>query len=594
MHKEFCMRLTAILILMLAMAARGDESFPKIGWKDGPDPIAAPEAIAGGSLTLAGIQTKSLNGYLDSYKTTQDLFGLMYETLLGLDPLTSEFVPGLARRWTLGEDKRTFTFDLDPAARWSDGQPVVAADVRWTFDAIMNPTNETGPNKMALEVFAPPEIIDAHTVRFVAREAHWRNLLAVGGFAILPRHVFANQDFNKINFAFPVVSGPYRLDGFKENVEIRLERRTDWWARSRPSTTGTYNFQTLVTRFFSEQENAFEAMRKGDIDIHAVYTARIWANETRGDRFDRRWIVKQRVRNHNPVGFQGFAMNLRRPPFDDLRVRQALAYLLDRETMNRTLMYNAYFLHTSYFESLYDSAHPCTNRTYAFNPEEAGRLLQAAGWIANPKSGLRERNGRTLGFTFLTRDGSSDKFLALYAADLRKAGIELKIERKDPATWMRDMDAFNFDMTWAAYSAGRFPDPEYQWHSREADRPAGNNVTGFKDARVDALIERQRTEFDPGRRAALCREIDALLTASVPYVLLWNIDNTRLLYWDKFGVPPTVLSKFGDESAVVAYWWNDPDATAELKAAMAAGSNLPARPESVDFDKVFKGGVANK
>lgn len=582
------MRLTAILILMLAMAARGDESFPKIGWKDGPDPIAAPEAIAGGSLTLAGIQTKSLNGYLDSYKTTQDLFGLMYETLLGLDPLTSEFVPGLARRWTLGDDKRTFTFELDPAARWSDGQPVVAADVRWTFDAIMNPTNETGPNKMALEVFAPPEIIDAHTVRFVAREAHWRNLLAVGGFAILPRHVFATQDFNKINFAFPVVSGPYRLDGFKENVEIRLERRTDWWARSRPSTTGTYNFQTLVTRFFSEQENAFEAMRKGDIDIHAVYTARIWANETRGDRFDRRWIVKQRVRNHNPVGFQGFAMNLRRPPFDDLRVRQALAYLLDRETMNRTLMYSAYFLHTSYFESLYDTAHPCTNRTFAFNPEEAGRLLQAAGWIANPKSGLRERNGRALGFSFLTRDGSSDKFLALYAADLRKAGIELKIERKDPATWMRDMDAFNFDMTWAAYSASRFPDPEYQWHSREADRPAGNNVTGFKDARVDALIERQRTEFDPGRRAALCREIDALLTASVPYVLLWNIDNTRLLYWDKFGVPPTVLSKFGDESAVVAYWWNDPDAAAELKAAMADGSALPARPERVDFDKVFK------
>lgn len=582
------MRLTAIMIVLLTVVAHADENFPKTGWRDLPDPIAAPEAVTGGTLTLAGIQPKSLNGYLDSYKSTQDIFGLMYETLLGMDPLTSEFVPGLARRWSISDDKRTFTFELDPAARWSDGRPVVAADVRWTFDAIMNPTNETGPNKVALEVFAPPEIIDAHTVRFTAREVHWRNLLAAGGFAILPNHVFANQDFNKINFTFPVVSGPYRLANFKENIEIRLERRPDWWARSRPSATGTYNFQTLITRIFAEQENAFEALRKGDIDIHAVYTARIWANETHGERFDRHWIVKQRVHNHNPIGFQGFAMNLRRPPFDDLRVRQALAHLLDRETMNRTLMYNAYFLHTSYFEGSYDRTHACTNQTFSFNPEEAGRLLQAAGWITNPKTGLRERNERPLAFTFLTRDSSADKFLALYSADLRKAGINLKIERKDPATWMRDMDAFNFDMTWAAYGASRFPDPEYQWHSREADRPAGNNVTGFKNIRVDALIERQRAEFDPGQRAVLYREIDAILTTHVPYVLLWNIDNTRLLYWDKFGTPPTVLPKFGDESAIMSYWWSDPDATAELKAAMTSGSPLPARAEVVDFDTLFQ------
>jgi len=588
------MRLIILLLICLIGAGRAEEVFPRAGWQDRADPIASSEAVPGGVLTLSGIQSKSLNAYLDSYKTTQDIFGLMYESLLGLDPITSEFVPGLARRCVLSDDKRTFTFELDPAARWSDGRPVTAADVRWTFDAIMNPAHETGPNKVALEVFAPPEIVDAQTVRFKAREVHWRNLLAAGGFAVMPGHLFSNQDFNKINFSFPVVSGPYRLDSFRENAEVRMERRPDWWARTRPSTAGTFNFQTLVHRFFSEQDNAFESMRKGDIDIHVVYTARIWANETRGERFDRRWIVKQRVRNHNPIGFQGFAMNLRRPPFDDARVRQALAHLLDRETMNRTLMYNAYFMHKSYYEGLYDTAHPCTNRVFAFDPEEAGRLLQAAGWAMNPKTGLRERDGRALAVNFLTRDGSSDKFLALYAADLRKAGVALKIDRKDAAAWMRDMDAFNFDMTWAAYGASRFPDPEYQWHSREADRPAGNNVTGFKDARVDALIERQRGEFDPGRRAELLREIDAILTASVPYVLLWNIDNTRLLYWDKFGMPPTVLSKFGDESAIVAYWWNDPDAAAELKAAMAAGETLPARPEDVDFDKVFKGGAAGK
>lgn len=585
---RFLMRLIFVSFVFAAIVAAKAENFPHPDWKDKPDPIASPEATPGGTLTMSGIQSKSFNAYLDNYSSTAEIFGLMYETLLGLDTITSEFVPGLALGWTISDDKLTFTFSIDPAARWSDGRPITAGDVRWTFDAIMNPANDTGPHKVALETFAPPEVVDEHTIRFTAREVHWRNLLAVGGFSIMPSHVFATQDFNRINFEFPVVSGPYRIATFKENVELRMERRNDWWAWRRRSTAGTFNFQTLSYRFFAEQDNAFEAMRRGDVDIHAVYTARLWATETRGDRFDRHWIVKQHVQNHKPVGFQGFAVNMRRPPFDDIRVRRALAHLLDRETMNRTLMYNAYFLHRSYYEGAYDTTHPCTNTVYEFNVEQANQLLQKAGWQVNPKTGLRERDGKELSFTFLSRDGSTDKFLALYAADLRKAGIAFKIERKDAATWMRDMDAFNFDMTWAAYGAGRFPDPEYQWHSREADRPTGNNVTGFKDARVDALIEKQRSEFDPARRMAILREIDAILTSSVPYILLWNIDNTRLLYWDKFGVPATVLSKFGDESSIIAYWWHDPDAVADLKAAMDGGFALPAKNEEINFDTLFK------
>ena len=580
----------AALLALAAAAAFAEDPAKNDKFTDRPDPIASPDAIPGGTIHYAASQPpKSLNPYLDNNVFSAQVFGSLYETLLWSDPVSAEYTPGLAKSWTISEDKLVFTFTIDELARWSDGEPVTAEDVKWTFDRIMDPASQTGPSKVALQAFTntPPEIVDSQTIRFTASEVHWRNLGAVGGFEILPKHAFESTDFNKINFYFPVVSGPYSLGPIHEGVDLRLKRRDDWWARSRASTRGTYNFDEVVYHFFAEQENAFEAFKKGEVDVYPVYTARIWANETSGQKFDSNWIVRRKVRNHRPVGFQGFAMNMRRPPFDDLRVRQAMAYALDREKMNSTLMYNAYFLHKSYFEDLYGKFHPCDNTEYAFDKGKASLLLAEAGYELNPATGILEKDGAPLSFTFLTRDASSDKFLALYTEDLKEIGVEMKIERKDWAAWTRDMDAYNFDMTWASWSSGIFKDPEGMWSSAEADRPGGNNITGFKSPDVDKLIEQQKTVFNLSERNDICRLIDALVTAEVPYVLLWNTDTTRLLYWDKFGTPPTVLSKFGDERSLLAYWWFDADSEADLKAAKEAGEPLPPRPDIVDFDTVF-------
>ena len=463
---------------------------------------------------------KSLNAYIDNNTYTRQIFGLLYETLLWSDPITTEFTPGLANRWSISDDKLTYTFELDPSARWSDGQPITADDVKWTFDQVMAPSNATGSAKVALGVFSSPVIVSARTIRFTAKEAHWRNLLALGTFEIMPKHAYAHQNFNRLDMDNPVVSGPYTLQGIHEQVELRLSRRHDWWAGKRPSMRNTVNFDTLVFRYYSDNENAFEAFKKGLVDVFAIYSARIWANETIGEKFDKNWIVKRCVRNSNPIGFQGFAMNMRRPPFDDLRVRKAIAHLVDRETMNRTMMFNAYFLHRSYFEDLYDSKNPCTNTLYTFDLRRAKDLIKEAGYVLNPKTGILEKDGKPLAFKFLTRDGSTEKFLALCNAAFKQAGIQMTIERKDFAAWMRDMDAYNFYMTWANWAGTLYRDPESMWLSAEADRPSGNNITGFKDPRVDALIERQKSCYSNTERNAICREIDSYLTAAIPYVLL--------------------------------------------------------------------------
>ncbi len=577
-----------LLVLLPMLYPVYAQEFPEKGWADRPDPIADPHAVVGGQVSVFGGQyPKSLNYYLDNNVLSADIFGSLFETLLSMNPLSLAYEPGLCDRWSISADKKTFTFHLNPKARWSDGVRVTAEDVRWTYDAIMAPGNLTGPHKLSMERFEPPKVIDEHTIQFTAKQIHWKNLQAAGGFQILCRHAYAGMDFNTINFEFPVVSGPYALGRIEEGVSISLKRRADWWDRDAPHSRHKGNFDTVVYLLFAERTNAFEAFKKGKIDIFPVYTARIWINETGGEAFAKNHILKQKIYNHKPIGFQGFAMNMRRPPFDDIRVRQAMAFLLDRKKMNQTLMYGQYFLHRSYFEDLYSNQTPCPNPLFEMDKEKARRLLKQAGWQVNPKTGVLEKDGKTFSFRFLSRDASSEKFLSIYAEDLKDAGIEMVIDKKDWAAWARDMEEYNFDMTWAAWGSGIFKDPESMWSSVEAERKGGNNITGFSDKNVDALIEAQKTVFDINGRNEICRQIDRIICQAYPYVLLWNLDYTRLLYWNRFGTPATVLSKYGDENSALWYWWIDPDAQDALNDAVNMKTLLPPRPSAVRFDAVF-------
>ena len=577
------------LFTTIAMEASAEQTFPRSNWRDQLNPQADRYAEPGGKISvLAGQYPASFNYYLDNTSTSAGIFNLMYESLITTDGLTLESIPGIADRWTISDDKKTFTFHIDSKATWSDGKRITADDIIWTYHAVMKPEHLTGPHKVSLERLDPPEKIDEETVRFHAKEVHWGNLLYAGGFHIFPKHTLENLDFNKINFEFPVVSGPYRLGEVRESSSVRMEKRTDYWAINKPSNQNTLNFETIEFRFYPERDNAFDAFRKGEFDVFAVYAAHRWINQTQGEKFDKNWIVKQAVYNHAPQGFQGWAMNMRRELFKDRRVRLALAHLLNRDKMNETHMYNQYKMHRSYYEDLYDKDHPCPNPLIPFDKEKARTLLKNAGWSANPNTGILEKDETPLKITFLTRSATSDKFLDVYREDLRDVGIELIIDRKDWAAWTKDMNEFNYDMTWAAWGAGLRKDPEGMWHSRESNRLGSNNITGFKNKQIDILIEKQRGEFDLHKRHEIVREIDQILSKEVPYILLWYIDYARLLYWNKFGTPGHVLTKHGSESTALALWWIDPDAELDLESALESGNALSPHPTSVIFDDVFR------
>ncbi len=565
--------------------------YPAADWTDQPDPVASPRARQGGVLRFNGSQPpKSFNYYIDCNSYTRMMFALMYETLIGVDSQTLDFAPGLARRWSVSDDGKEFTFVLDSRARWSDGVPVTAADVKWTFDQLVNERSDTGVFRSIFDGFESPEILDERTVRFRLKPGtakDWRDLSKCGEIYVMPKHAFEGQNFNKLDLLNAPVSGPYQISRVEERVRTEYARVKNWWRRDFPSCRNLYNFDRIIIRYYMSNENAFEALKKGMIDVYPVYSARIMAYETLGEKFQKNWLVKRRVKNHNPIGYQGFAMNMRRWPFNDVRVRQAMAKLIDRETMNRTLMSSEYFLLRSFYTDLYDDEHPCTNVFHAYDFDASEKLLKEAGFEKDAEGRLVQ-NGRPFTFTFLSRSAGEDKFLALFRQNLVRLGIDMKIDRCDFANWMKQMDSFNFDMTWSSMSGSLFKSPEIIWLGSEADRPQSANYTGFKSARVDALIAAEKNMEQMADRNEAYREIDALLTAQCPYAFLWSIAETRLLYWNRFGMPDVVLGKYDDEESVLTYWWHDVDRAAELQDAMETGSFLPKVPLRVDYDEVMK------
>ena len=547
------------------------------------DPIAVPGAVKGGSYsTWPGQFPKSLNMWLDYNVFSAQVTGMMFETLVDVHSVKDEPVGVLAESWEISPDKKTYTFKIHPAARWSDGQPVTAEDVQFYYDVIMNPKNLTSLWRVDLSRFMRPEIVDEKTVRITAQEPHWKNFWSAAGFFAFPKHAWKEVDFNQVNFEFPVVSGPYVMAEVKMNRSIDLKRRPDWWGVVKRYNLNKYNFDFIHFKAMEDQSKVLEVLKKAELDVYAFYTAKIWAQDTHFPEVEKNWLVRQRIFNRLPKGFQGFALNMRRPVLQDLRVRQALGCLLNRELMNDKLMFNQYFLLNTYFPDLYpNNLNPNVPLT-KFDPAKARNLLNEAGWQVGT-DGVLAKDGQLFKLTILHHEGSDLRHLNIYIQDLKAVGIDAKIDLVSKASFTKRVDNHDFDLIWVNWEAVRMRDPESLWSSKQADEIATQNYCGVKDPEIDQLIEQQKTEMNATQRNEILKKIDTRLVALSPYVLMWQSGSARLLYWNKFGTPPSVLSKFGDDREAVIYWWADPEKAAKLEAAKKKNEALPKEPDEVRY-----------
>ena len=564
-------------------AEQGGKGFKGEGWETNThfELQGDPHALKGGALRSHLVDfpgTLRIYGPESNSEFNYGITSMVYETLLGTDPNTLDFIPSLATHWQVSPDKMTFRFRINPNARFSDGSPVTADDVVASYDFVMDDTLQAPSEKLTFGKLERPVVESKYIVRVKAKELNWRNFLYFSGMAILPAHVLKNMNGDKYlkdyNFKVLPGSGPYTLreEDVSKGKSISVRRRKDYWAEKARANVGVANFDEQRFAVVRDENLAFEMTKKGDLDYYVVGRAKQWAEEMNFENIQRGLIQKRKVFNEQPWGTSGFAFNTRRPPFDDIRVRKALTFLMNRPLMIEKLAYNQYVPLNSYFPgTVYENPN---NPKNPYDPDLALKLLSEAGWESRDSQGRLVKNGQPFDVEIIYTAKTLEPFLTVYQEDLRKVGINVNLRLLTPETQFQLISDRRFEMTLTGWGSLLFPNPETQFNSKLADENNNNNITGFKNARVDELCKQYDRMFSAADRIRAIREIDAILANEYHYVLWWYGPFTRIIYWNKFGTPQGYFSRTGDSMGagngpgIPQLWWIDPAKQSKLEQAL--------------------------
>jgi microcin C transport system substrate-binding protein len=557
-----------------------------------------PKAPKGGTLRRAvGEATfDSFNPYIVKGNAATGI-QFVYETLMtpSADEPFSEYGL-LAQTVEIPADRSWVAFDLRPEARWHDGKPVTADDVVWTFNTL----REKG-SPFYRFYYAGVDHVEKtgpRSVRFVFKPGTNRELpLIVGQLPVLPEHWWKGRAFDETSLDAPLGSGPYKVGRFEAGRFVEYDRVPDYWGKDLPVNRGRYNFDRLRYDYYRDDTVALEAFKGGQYDFRFEMMAKNWATAYDIPAVHDGRIVKEAVPNGRPAGMQGFAMNLRRPLFQDPRVREAMDWAFDFEWTNKTLFYGQYTRTDSYFENseLASSGLPSPaelrileplrsqipeevfTRVYTepttdgsgnnrANLRHAAELLSAAGWVV--KDGKLTKDGRTFSFEFLSQGPQYERVVLPYAKVLQRLGIEMNVRTVDAAQFKRRMDTFDYDMTLTGFPESESPGNEQRdfWGSASAKREGGGNLMGITSPAIDELVELVIASPDRPTLITRCHALDRVLLWGHYLVPNWYIAKDRIAYWNKFG-QPAVVPRMGVQ---IDTWWVDPAKAAALAARQPA------------------------
>ncbi|MCM2320449.1 MAG: extracellular solute-binding protein [Pseudomonas sp.] len=553
-----------------------------------------PDAPKGGTLRQAGFGGfDSLNPFINK-GVAADEIGLVYDTLTrrSLDEPFTEYGL-LAEKIEKAADNRWVRFTLRSEARFHDGQPVTAADVVFTFDTLMK---DGAPQYRAYYADVEKAVAEGErTVRFDFRQAGNRELpLIVGQLPVLPKHAWEGREFARTSLEPPLGSGPYQVAEVQAGRSIRYERVKDWWGKDLPVNRGQYNFDSLTVDYYRDNTVALEALKAGQFDFWVESSAKNWATAYDSPAVKDGRLIKEEIANHNPAGMQGFIFNLRRPQFQDARVREALGLLFDFEWTNRQLFHGAYARTGSYFENseLAASGLPSPAELKLLEPwraqlpaqvfseqyqppqsdgsgvireqrRRAFELLQQAGWRLE-QDRMLDREGKPVVIEFLLAQIEFERVLLPFKRNLASLGIELQIRRADVSQYINRLRSRDFDLIVGGFSQSSSPGNEQReyWHSSSADNPGSRNLIGLKDPAIDALVEGLIKADSRQSLIDHTRALDRVLLWGHYVIPNWHIKTWRVARWDRLEHPPVApLYDIG-----LYTWWARPDAGAPVAA----------------------------
>ena len=524
------------------------------------------------------------------------LGSLMLETLLtgnSDEPTTAYGL--LAEDVSVAKDKLSVTFRLNPLARFHNGDPVLALDVKYSFDRLTS--KEAAPQfRTYFSEVASVVVVSEREIRFNFKRANAELPLIVGSMSVFSHKWGADKPLDKIITDVPIGSGPYKLGLVDFGKDIQYVRDNNYWAKNLNVRKGMFNFDRISYRIYKDTTAQFEGFKAGEFDYIQAFVAREWARGYKGKLFDNGTLIKKELQHGNAGDFQGFMFNTRLPKFKDARVRQAIGLAMDYEWMNRQLFYQAYTRVRGYFvgsdfeakdlpdtdelnllEPMRDkldpaiftqavplppvtSLDPASGHTLRDHLRLARDLLTQAGWTYRDGA-LRNAKGEAFTIEFLDNSGSMGRVVTPYAKNLEKLGFKVVYKVVDFAVLQKRMDVFDFELISNRIGGSEAPGTELleRFGSKSADTEGSSNIIGVKDPAVDALLDKVVAAQTRGQLVAACKALDRVLRHGHYSVPHWY-GSVHRVSWraGRFEQPNITPRFYQPESWIQSTWWATP------------------------------------
>ena len=452
-----------------------------------------------------------LNPYTSSDASESTVNAYIFEGLLERNPETLDMEPRIAESWDICEEYLEYTFYLRDDVRFSDGEPLTAEDVVFSFETVLDPEVMAPHLRNYYADIEEVELVDDYTVRFTCSQPYFRHLIMIGGLPILPKHIYGEGDFNDHpKNRSPVGSGPYVFHDWRTGQRVTLRRNENYW-KEKPY------IEERVFLIITEPNSAFQILNRQDMDVMEL-TPELWRHRASRSEFQQRF---NRYTYYAPR-YSYIGYNMRRSIFEDKRVRRAMTMLIDRKEFLEHVHYdlgqvitgNFFIKNPEYNEEI---------EPWPYDPDGALELLAEVGWERNDH-GFLEKDGQEFRFELIIRaDSPTDEQIAtVFQESLRRAGIRLRIRRLEWASLLQQVDSRDFDAVRLGWSMPPDPDPFQVWHSSQSER--GSNHVGFVNEEADAIIEEARQTFDDEHRTELYRRFHEIVHEEQPYTFLFCME----------------------------------------------------------------------
>ncbi|MAF49694.1 MAG: extracellular solute-binding protein [Rhodospirillales bacterium] len=574
--------------------------------KYGPDfkhfDYVDPLAPKGGEIRLSALRTfNTFNPYTLRGDAAAGL-GRIFESLTARaeDEAFSQYGL-LAESITMPEDRSWVAFTLRPEARWHDGKPVTVEDVIWSLTTLR--TKGVPFFRFYYRDVVKAEKTGPRSVKFTFKDTTNRELpLILGELPVLPKHFWANRDFEKTILEAPLGSGPYRIKSFEPGRSITYARIKDYWGANLPVNKGQNNADIIRFDYYRDATVALEAFKSGDYDYRLENTSKVWATGYNSPPFRQGLYKTEEIRHQIPTGMQGFVFNTRKEIFKDPLVRQALAYGFDFEWTNKNLFYGQYTRTASYFSNseLASSGLPSAEElkilnkykgripdavfTKTYRPpatdgsgrlrknlRQGRKLLKKAGWIIKDGKLVNAKTGKPFAFEILLITPAFERVVLPFKRNLKRLGIEVSVRTVDTAQYRKRTDDYDFDMVVSSFGQSLSPGNEQRdfWGSNAAQRPGSRNWVGIRNPVIDEMIEAVISAPDRQSLITRTRALDRVLLWGHYVIPNWHIRIFRVAYWNKFG-RPKITPKYG---LGFNGWWIDQAKTRALANKLSSAKS---------------------